>query len=98
MAQTSSRTTLAVIKPSDRFTPNERIDQLVKNINNVLDLLGATLRDLSGESGASPQFAADIDLQGHRIINVADPTADQDAATKAWVLKQLTEALDNFRV
>jgi len=33
---------------------------------------------------------ATVSLNGNRIVNVGDPTAGQDAATRAWVLAQLT--------
>jgi hypothetical protein len=37
--------------------------------------------------------AGDLDLGSHRLTNVADPTAEQDAATKAYV----DEAADPVR-
>ncbi len=34
----------------------------------------------------SAQATADFDLNGHRLINVQDPSGDQHVATKKWVL------------
>ena len=38
-----------------------------------------------GDLILDPQGSNDIDANSHKIINVTDPTSDQDAATKAYV-------------
>lgn len=35
-------------------------------------------------------FTADQSMGSHKLTNVQDPTSDQDAATRAWVLAQLS--------
>lgn len=55
------------------------------NIDNIR-LDGNTISTTgSGDLILDPQGSNDIDANSHKIINVTDPTAAQDAATKAYV-------------
>lgn len=48
-------------------------------------------------SGKSLELGTNIDVDTRKIINVVDPTSDQDAATKKYVDDQLTDALPVYR-
>lgn len=55
-----------------------QIVDLVRDLNLVLQRVSASMRDVTGFSGNSPQFAADTDFQGHRLLRVGDPLLDTD--------------------
>ena len=50
---------------------------------------GAALTEAEYVDDAAHEIHADVDLDSHKLINVADPTADQDAATKKFVATAL---------
>ena len=41
--------------------------------------------DTNGDLVLDPNGSGDIDVNSSKIVNVTDPTSDQDAATKAYV-------------
>lgn len=48
---------------------------------------------------AIPAAAASVDLNEHKLVNLGDPTLDQDATTMAWVLAQIAALQSNpFRL
>tara|TARA_Y100000034_G_scaffold19490_2_gene22022 strand:- start:3060 stop:5270 length:2211 start_codon:yes stop_codon:yes gene_type:complete len=55
----------------------------VDNIRMADNTISTT--DADGDLVLSPNGTGDIDANTSKIINVTDPTADQDAATKAYV-------------
>lgn len=63
---------------------------------NVFDLLVMMIQQVSGISETALQLDAlgtRWDANGNRIINVGDPTADQDAATLSWVQQYIGSLL-----
>lgn len=50
----------------------------IRDLNLVLSRVGAMLRDMTGVSGSTPQFDADVSFQGHRLLNLGDPLVDTD--------------------
>ena len=55
----------------------------IDNININGNTISTT--DTDGDLILSPNGSGDIDANSSKIINVTDPTSDQDAATKAYV-------------
>jgi len=55
----------------------------MKNLTKTTLILLATLIALSLGAGAT--CSDDVDMGGHKIVNVADPKFDQDVATKKYV-------------
>jgi hypothetical protein len=51
---------------------------------------------LSSADSTQIQINEQVDLGGNKIVNLADPTADQHAATKAYVDTQLSSSDHNF--
>lgn len=45
------------------------------------------------KSDGSVVMGADLNLNTHKIINLVDPTNPQDAATRAWVLAQISSGV-----
>jgi hypothetical protein len=79
-------TTAGTLTASQVVVPdaNKKMDNWI--VDNI-DINGNTISttDSAGDLILSPQGAGDIDADSSKIINVAEPTAAQDAATKSYV-------------
>lgn len=62
----------------------DALDKLVNIVKRVYDRVSTALTRTDGGGG--------FDAGGYRITSVADPTADQDAATKAYVASAIATA------
>lgn len=56
-------------------------DDVNQNFSDLVSFLNTHVVQRDG----SQDMGGDLDLGSNKIVNVADPTADQDAATKAYV-------------
>lgn len=83
-------------------TPIRRLDSLTHNdtaatklINDNFEALQQGIEDALSRSGKTPNFMdAELDMNMHRIINIADPVDDYDLANKHYVDEQVAaEAL-----
>ena len=53
-----------------------------------------TFKVVSGGSSFNNNFTADVNANSHKIINVADPTNDQDCSTKSYVDNKYLSLVD----
>lgn len=90
-----------VPSPSSNTSEKEKIDRLAQDMNTTLLGVRAAFRNLVGEEGLPPPYAANLNMDGHKIVNVLDPTAKQDASTKNYVdsqLEEIRQLLDQVRL
>lgn len=83
------RLVLSVQTPSQFLSVDERLEQLVRDVNRELQRITEVVRDLSGESGEVPQFEENVDMTGHKIINHIQPSNLTDVANKQYVDEQV---------
>lgn len=76
---------LRINTPPLTLSLEQQIQYLAIEANRQFDELLRWARDLTGQSGQVPSFSADVDLQGHRIIHMADPDNLTDGANKRYV-------------
>lgn len=93
---TDTRFLLRVPSPSKTSTPDEKIDRLQQDVNTVLQSIGESLRHLSGADGKPVTFSADLNLQNHKIVALADPTAPQDGVNKRFLNDRLVNIEKNL--
>lgn len=80
-------------------TPIRRLDSLTHNdtaatklINDNFEALQQGVEDALSRSGKKPNFMDDVlDMNMHRIINIADPVDDYDLANKHYVDTKVSE-------
>jgi hypothetical protein len=65
--------------------PEEQIERLQKDVNKVLDEIGLGFRSVTGLDSRPVAFAADVNMQGHRITILGTPRENLDAAHKQYV-------------
>ena len=79
-------TTAGTLTASQVVVPDasKKMDNWI--VDNI-DINGNTISttDSAGDLVLSPQGAGDVDVDSSKIINVGEPTAAQDAATKSYV-------------
>tara|TARA_Y100001963_G_C6789717_1_gene454809 strand:- start:3658 stop:5607 length:1950 start_codon:yes stop_codon:yes gene_type:complete len=64
----------------------------ISTYNSNQDAIEAAFNNTLSRDGSSPNYMeADLDMNSNRIINLADPTLNQDAATKAYMDAKLAE-------
>lgn len=92
----STSDTLSLLTDTLNFTGGTGITTTVSD-NDVSIDIDSTVATLTGEQtltnktlGASTSLSANLDANNNKIVNVADPTADADAATKAYVDAAIT--------
>ena len=56
-----------------------------ESIQMKSDVVMSVDQTISTVGGAATKFGGEIDMQGDKVVNVGTPTADADAATKAYV-------------
>ena len=58
-------------------------------LNANFDAIEAALENTLSLDGTVPNgMEVDLDMNGHKIINMADPTNNSDGVTKGWLLEQ----------
>lgn len=72
------------IKPLKPNASPTETQQWTDHLNFVLRSMQDRIDALGGQRGQT-LHENDINLNTHKLINVTDPTADQDAATKNYV-------------
>ena len=77
--------------PTPFLSEKEKIDRLTQDLNTTLLAIRSAFRNLIGGEGISPPFEANLDLNHHKIINLARPTARDDATSKVYVDELLDE-------
>jgi len=97
MPTTADRTTGQIPTPSERLEPRAQLEQVVREANRLLASLGSALRDLAGEGSAEgAQIFNHLSLGNHRLMGLAEATADDDAPTWGQVQALLEERLTAF--
>lgn len=91
MARIDSRYIFRIPSPSEFTDPAKRIERLTKDIQTILDEIGTSFKNLSGASGTAIPFSADINMQGHKVTALGDPTAIQDGTNKRYVDAKIDE-------
>lgn len=58
-------------------------------LNANFDAIEAALENTLSLDGTAPNaLEVDVDMNGHKVINMADPTNNSDGVTKGWLLEQ----------
>lgn len=82
----SGRLHFVIHTPSDFLSVEERLNEVVREMNSVLNNLTTVLRDMTGEAGAgSPTFYGNLHLQGNRVLEHGTPVNSTDGVNKAYV-------------
>lgn len=95
MPANNQRYNFRVPSPTPFLTEKEKIDRLTQDLNTTLLTIRSAFQNLIGAEGIIPPFEADINLNGHKVVNAAEPTAKKDYTTKNYVDSQL-EILQNI--